>query len=245
MDEKCSIDSYFRYTFEPPENPADRTSLPTIRVGVSPLRKKSKSKKDDALNLDVLLCDNGSKVEEYVPDGRSEPKVGYVPSRKSTLEYLQQVENSNEYVPSVINDDGATAALYVPNSVPKAGGNVEIYEPSSLARDSKTSRDEYIPNSKGSRKKVDEYQPDFTSKSMKFDDSYVPSSSKRIKELKKNDRIKSLREAARGGKAGKSRGQEIQKRSKDVATTESNASNATGASGRKNSGMGQDIKREM
>lgn len=254
-----------KYTFEVSENPSDRTSLPTMRVAVSPVRKKSSHKspssskklkneekvdnteesiKPELLSAEIPSsdCKTELKIEEYIPDAPNANKidedengganVGYVPSRKSTLEFLQQSANSNEYVPAVLSEEmvgtRALDALYVPNSIPKSENFCETYEPSSLMVATEAAN-EYIPNSKGVRKKVDEYQPDFIvrNKTMKFDNSYVPSSSERIKELKKNDK-----KSSRSGKKSKPRETEGIGRDSDLA--------------KKNSTLGQsEIKREM
>ncbi|XP_048508079.1 uncharacterized protein LOC105685414 isoform X2 [Athalia rosae] len=226
-----------KYTIEACENPTDRTSLPTMRVCVSPLKKKShprskNTKKQNSYDSADKSCNTSSlssttsskimklrkslttgtiaegqrdvKVEEYIPDApkTNKPvnsngngaKIKYIPSRKSALVNLQTSTDSNEYVPAVLNEDLAANSvldtLYIPNSIPKAETSYETYEPSSSVEMESTRM--YIPNSKSGRKKIEEYQPDFTSKTMKFDNSYVPSSSAKIKELKKSSRKPSL-----------------------------------------------------
>ncbi|XP_076165569.1 uncharacterized protein LOC143145756 isoform X2 [Ptiloglossa arizonensis] len=219
------------YTFEPSESVKDVTSLPTIRVNVSPAKKKSgktelseslleKEVRDRMLqkaqsyisdsihqkdsintlpkkleNHDIvtkvsndmkndrakryLQLENleNATLEEYVPDTPVTKKLcthlKYIPSRKSTLERIQV--SSNEYSPS-ISDNKCVAEVvrYIPNSVDSSKVSYETYEPSAITIVDLP--EEYVPNSKGIKAAVEEYQPDFTSKSMKFDDSYVPSS---------------------------------------------------------------------
>lgn len=200
------------YTFEQSETTKNVGVLPTIRVNVSPAKRKSdkasektstrqRDNKDDPVSvkksgndglsrkaennarndrikrfLPIDSIENGT-LEEYVPDAPVTKKLcanlNYIPSRKSTLEQIQV--SSNEYTPIVSdNKSVAEVARYVPNSVDSSKVAYEVYEPSGTTVVSQP--EEYVPNSKGAKASVEEYHPDFTSKSMKFDDSYVPSS---------------------------------------------------------------------
>lgn len=217
-----------RYTLESPDV-KDITSLPTIRVHVSPAKRKSENTKlyeatlekgevsdrtleisrgdpsncihlkdndytlskgsDDIAtkipcdtkndkNKRYLHIDNAEShtLEEYVPDAPVTKKLcthlKYIPSRKSTLERIQ---SSNEYSPIVSDNKSVPEVVrYIPNSVDSSKVSYETYEPS--ATTVVGAHEEYVPTSKGIKASVEEYQPDFTSKLMKFDDSYVPSS---------------------------------------------------------------------
>ncbi|XP_043255580.1 uncharacterized protein LOC122399176 [Colletes gigas] len=219
------------YTFEPSENVKDVASLPTIRVNVSPAKKKlgktkssestseknvqnrtseksqrdatdsthqtnrhdtlpkkfetnnfiakvsSDTKKDRTKRYLQLESSGDTTLEEYVPDTPVTKKLcthlKYIPSRKSMLEQIQV--SSNEYSPSISDDKSVTEVVrYIPNSVDSSKVSYETYEPSSTTIVNLP--EIYVPNSKGIKASIEEYQPDFTSKSMKFDDSYVPSS---------------------------------------------------------------------
>lgn len=112
-----------------------------------------------------------------MPDTPSTKKLcanlDYIPSRKSTLEQIQLF--TNEYSPVVSDSKSAAEVVrYVPNSIDSTKMSYETYEPSTTTV--LNYPEEYIPNSKGIKASVEEYHPDFRSKSMKFDDSYVPSS---------------------------------------------------------------------
>ncbi|XP_015585139.1 uncharacterized protein LOC107262942 [Cephus cinctus] len=244
------------YTFEPSEDPNDRTSLPTIRVKVSAAQKKIETKtmevtistkncsehkeglpsrtNDYLTNINssrtsmdsndrtseqqsqtLKSMDQPSTIEEYVPKATKEqaeykeyiPKASkeqtgykeYVPSRKSSLQKMQRQTDANEYTPTVLHDKVIPDIHYVPNSIPAAEGACayETYEPSSTCIAPTNFSEEYVPNSMGASKKVEEYQPDFTSKLMKFDNSYVPSSSRVIRELKRSSRKLSKSKKAR------------------------------------------------
>ncbi|XP_031833561.2 uncharacterized protein LOC116427407 [Nomia melanderi] len=236
------------YTFEPSEVAKDVTSLPTIRVNVSPVKKRSgksevtevsdekeetqdrtaektrntisdstcQKDNDNSLpkkienNANVAkVANDGAKndktkrylqldslesntLEEYVPDAPATKKLctnlKYIPSRKSTLERIQI--SSNEYSPTISDNKSVTREVrYIPNSVDLSKVSYETYEPS--ASSVVDHPEEYVPTSKGMKASVEEYQPDFTSKSMKFDDSYVPSSVQLITEnSKKVGRLK-------------------------------------------------------
>ncbi|XP_046751002.1 uncharacterized protein LOC124414121 [Diprion similis] len=266
------------YTFEESENPTDRTTLPTIKVGVSPVKKKSRSKRDstagevdkkekirvsstskaehknDGSNLPKLessgetFYGTGFKVEEYIPNvpktkgTENGADIKYIPSRKSALENLHRSVESNEYIPAIVTEEGAgTSALddlYIPNSVPKILNIDETYEPFNPAITTSKTAGEYVPNSKGVKKKMEEYQPDFTSKAMKFDNSYVPSSSAKIMELKKNGE-----KSSSGSSSSSTSGSVRKKRSRDTESSTSKES----SSKKKNSPVTQStsVKREM
>lgn len=187
------------YTFDPlASNVKDVATLPTIRVTVSPAskttaekaRSKATSKQFDVINDHDDAAGNSSsrikeskkekiryryrqqyhlrnETEEYVPDAPpiaakklcsdsrgpvTPPAVEYVPSKKGTSTIGISRNTLEEY-------DPCCWAKAVPANIP-----VEH---------------QYIPNSKGaanSSSVVEEYRPDFTSKLMTFDDSYIPSS---------------------------------------------------------------------
>lgn len=199
-----------RYKFEAAECPEDRTSLPTIRVSVSALRKNSASssrrkskeganelKKYDKRENDEtkvaqqlsenesFMCDNYS-LEEYVPpeitrSAKPGADLKYVPSRKSALMRMRCSADENKYTPtsrkrvSLTSNDSQTEIRYIPNSISSLKKPVhESYDPcDALTTDISAA---YVPSSKSVRSAVEEYQPDFATKTMKFDNSYVPSS---------------------------------------------------------------------
>lgn len=228
------------YKFDSLENVKDTPSLPTIRVTVSPAKKKpeklesldhvSKSEKsvsekrssdgtrikahdsgteknyDDSVKKTegndaiyskeskrtkaplYLRMENleNEQLEEYVPDAPTPKKLcsgstpEYVPSKKSALAATQI--SSNVYTPTTKdNKPPGEDAQYVPYSVGTSKVVHEEYDPCAVISSAQLT-EEYIPNSKGVKCSVEEYQPDFTSKLMKFDDSYVPSSVESIKE---------------------------------------------------------------
>ncbi|XP_078034940.1 uncharacterized protein LOC144468980 [Augochlora pura] len=233
------------YTFEQSEI-ADEVSLPTIRVNVSPAKKKSGklgiserlvekkevhdqilektqsctynsiNQRDNGIilpkkaeNYDTKLTNDKTKnvrvkrylqleglksksLEEYVPNAPATKKLctdlKYVPSRKSTLERIQI--SSNEYSPTILDNKNTVEDVrYIPNSIDTSKVSYETYEPT--ATTIVNLREEYVPTSKGTKTSVEEYQPDFTSKSMKFDNSYVPSSVQQINDnSKKTNRLK-------------------------------------------------------
>ncbi|XP_043273233.1 uncharacterized protein [Venturia canescens] len=147
---------------------------------------------------DSFLLDNYS-LEEYVPpELPSATKVSanldYVPSRKSMLLRMRAVEDSNKYTPTNRSRSSSGANVhnsevnYIPNSIKSLGKVVhESYDPCAASNLSTDLSEAYVPSSKGVKTKIEEYQPDFASKTMKFDDSYVPSatSSAKKKESKK------------------------------------------------------------
>ncbi|XP_072749389.1 uncharacterized protein [Anoplolepis gracilipes] len=139
-----------------------------------PKRKKSRKymRSDDLEN---------APLEEYIPDApkakRSCPDFKYVPSRKSALENMRLT--TNEYTPTLCDSKRVEESVsYVPNSVEKLEMIHETYEPYATTTIPDSILEEYVPNSKGVKPSVEEYEPDFKSPSklMRFDDSYVPSS---------------------------------------------------------------------
>jgi len=239
--------SYHRYTFEHAECTTDAHSLPTIKVHVSPARKKSvkaemksveilkdskmKTRDDTAKHMkedksfdriadtknqskrisekpiqtslkkiDTLhsvsteqensrkkkkrkynLSDDLKNVpEEYIPDAPKTKKSSidfkYIPSQKSALESMPLV--MNEYTPTLCDNKCIPEDVnYVPNSIEKLEVDYETYEPCATTAIPNDILKEYVPNSKGIKSSIEEYEPDFKSPSklMKFDDSYVPS----------------------------------------------------------------------
>lgn len=221
------------------------SSLPTIKVHVSPARKKSAKRKTDEItkrNKVVTLQSNdntakrtteekspdrskkilkkplqtspkkiessraiameqedpkrtkksrkymvsddleNAPLEEYIPDApkakRSCPDFKYVPSRKSALESMR-LTSSNEYTPTICDSKCIMESInYVPNSIEKLKTIHETYEPCATTMIPEGILEEYVPNSKGIKPSVEEYEPGFKSPSklMKFDESYVPSS---------------------------------------------------------------------
>lgn len=138
--------------------------------------KRKKSRK-------YMLSDDleNALLEEYIPDApkakKSCPDFKYVPSRKSTLESMRLT--SNEYTPTLCDSKHVVESVsYVPNSIEKLEMIHETYEPRATTMIPDGILEEYVPNSKGVKPSVEEYEPDFKSPSklMKFDDSYVPSS---------------------------------------------------------------------
>lgn len=138
--------------------------------------KRKKSRK-------YMLSDDleNAPLEEYIPDApkakRLCPDFKYVPSRKSALESMRLT--SNEYTPTLCDSKHVVENVsYVPNSIEKLEIIHEIYEPRAIMTIPDGILEEYVPNSKGVKPSVEEYEPDFKSPSklMKFDDSYVPSS---------------------------------------------------------------------
>nr|XP_033337234.1 uncharacterized protein LOC117226721 [Megalopta genalis]XP_033337235.1 uncharacterized protein LOC117226721 [Megalopta genalis]XP_033337237.1 uncharacterized protein LOC117226721 [Megalopta genalis] len=234
------------YTFEQSEIAKDVVSLPTIRVNVSPAKKKSekleiskRSAEKEQVHNQILektqsVCDSidqkdndnilpkktensdvtkltndktknvrvkrylqleglkSNSLEEYVPNAPATKKLctnlKYIPSRKSTLERIQV--SSNEYSPTILDNKNTLEEVrYIPNSIDTSKVSYETYEPSATTIINLP--EEYVPTSKGIKSSVEEYQPDFTSKSMKFDNSYVPSSVQQINDnSNKTDRSK-------------------------------------------------------
>lgn len=146
---------------------------------------------------DSFLSDNYS-LEEYVPpELPSSTKVSvdfnYVPSRKSMLLRMRSAADTNKYTPtarsrssSVTNAD-ETEVNYIPNSIKSLGKVVhESYDPCAASNLSSDLTEAYVPSSKGVKTKIEEYQPDFASKTMKFDNSYVPSATNSVIEKKES-----------------------------------------------------------
>lgn len=171
--EKSRNDSYDR----PPQEYYGNTSPSKTEDNdiVAQISKEIKNNRNKRY-LQLEGSEHGA-LEEYVPDAPVAKKLcthfKYIPSRKSTLERLQV--SSNEYSPMVSDNKSVTEVIrYIPNSVDSSQVSYETYEPS--ARSIVDIPNEYVPTSKGTKASVEEYQPDFTTKSMKFDNSYVPSS---------------------------------------------------------------------
>ncbi|XP_066599177.1 uncharacterized protein [Prorops nasuta] len=195
------------YTFEFSECPKDHLALPTIKAIISPAKRKfPKDKPPENINKTnktkiefptITNCKSKSKIkkykdersarisqmqnvlEEYIPDGPTIEKscstIKYIPSKKSSL---QSMQISDEYVPSPT--DYTTLPIvpdYIPNSVDHSTVN-DAYEPLSFSTEPSNFVEEYVPNSKGVINSVEAYEPYFPSKTMKFDTSYVPSSTK-------------------------------------------------------------------
>ncbi|KZC11290.1 PREDICTED: uncharacterized protein LOC107189375 [Dufourea novaeangliae] len=259
------------YTFEPSEGAKNVTSLPTIRVNVSPAKKKpekletpkaslvkedvrdrtlgktqsytsdSTQRRDNSENFEKTAgnddtctkATNDTKndrtkrclqleslesntLEEYVPDTPTVKKLctdlKYIPSRKSTLERIQV--SSNEYSPLILDNKSTTEVVrYIPNSVDSSKVSYETYVPSGTTV--LNLPEEYVPTSKGVKASVEEYQPDFTSKSMKFDNSYVPSS---VQSINENNPNKSDRMKKQQVQKSSSRQKEVSKKHVDLFT---------------------------
>lgn len=158
-------------------------------------------------NQKYILSDDleNAPLEEYIPDApkakRSCSDFKYVPSRKSALESMRLT--SNEYTPTLgDNKHVAGNVSYVPNSLEKLETIHETYEPRATTTIPDSILEEYVPNSKGVKSSVEEYEPDFKSPSklMKFDDSYVPSSTRQStpnnskrSSLNKSEKLKTQR----------------------------------------------------
>ncbi|XP_023289319.1 uncharacterized protein LOC105695227 isoform X2 [Orussus abietinus] len=228
-----------KYTFEASAARDDKASpLPTIRVEVSPAKRKRRAKSSSEKCEEVQREDSKTRevgkdeknreervgmssessptrsqekkplisavapwapdVEEYVPGkvstGGIRIDLSYVPSKKSSLQGTVNAESSNEYIPSLSTATSYGDLLrYVPNSISTANqGTHEVYEPRSTSTVDETFH-VYVPSSKNAEGTVEEYEPDFTSasKSMKFDDSYVPSSTGNATRSKRPSKRKS------------------------------------------------------
>lgn len=132
-------------------------------------------------------------LEEYVPDvpktKRPCADFKYVPSSKSTLQNMEIA--TNEYTPTLYRHVLENVS-YVPNPIDKLKITYETYEPSATTVISDDVLKEYIPNSKGIKTFIEEYEPDFKSpcKQMKFDNSYVPSSVQSIDSNSSREKFK-------------------------------------------------------
>ncbi|KAK0088357.1 hypothetical protein PV325_012255 [Microctonus aethiopoides] len=215
------------YTFKPREDPNDVSSLPTIKVRVSPVKRKSRASTEKPvtkcekennktttipsiisydspeMKLQRLLEGIESSPEEYVPSElphrtKNRDNLKYVPSRKSFLKRMRQSpdSNSNEYTPisgskrNSLSSSEYNTTSYIPNSVPKLEERIdEKYDPCSMSNLSSELSEAYVPSSKGSSTVIQEYEPDFGTKLIKFDDSYVPSSKIPV-EISKNNFVK-------------------------------------------------------
>ncbi|XP_029174114.1 uncharacterized protein LOC114942832 isoform X2 [Nylanderia fulva] len=137
-------------------------------------------------------------LEEYIPDApkakRSCTDLNYVPSQKSALENMRLT--LNEYTPTLCDSKPMTETVsYVPNSIEKLETIHETYEPRATTTIPEGILEEYVPNSKGAKPSVEKYEPGFksSSKLMKFDDSYVPSSVQQSSNSKRMNPSKSRR----------------------------------------------------
>lgn len=168
-----------------PEKPISPPKKPEIARTTALVEHEdlTKRKKNRRYTLSDDLENALEKLEEYIPDAPNAtglcPNFKYVPSRKSALESMRLT--SNEYTPTLCADSKRVvddAASYVPNSIEKLEMTYETYEPCATTTIPEGVLEEYVPNSKGIKPSIEEYEPDFKSPSklMKFDDSYVPSS---------------------------------------------------------------------
>lgn len=174
--EEKSPDRLKRTLEKPMQTFPKKIEIPRIIATEQEDLKRKKSRK-------YMLSDDleNALLEEYIPDTpkakRSCPDFKYVPSRKSALESMHLT--SNEYTPTLCDSKHVVENVsYVPNSIEKLEAIHETYEPRATMTIPDDILEEYVPNSKGVKTSVEEYEPDFKSPSklMKFDDSYVPSS---------------------------------------------------------------------
>jgi len=156
-----------------------QTSLKKLDAIYSASTKQENSRKKKKRKYD--LSDLKNVPEEYIPDAPKTKKscidFKYIPSQKSTLESMSLV--MNEYTPTLYDNKCISEDVnYIPNSIEKLEVNYETYEPCATTAIPNDILKEYVPNSKGIKSSIEEYEPDFKSPSklMKFDDSYVPSS---------------------------------------------------------------------
>ncbi|XP_020278462.1 uncharacterized protein LOC109852059 isoform X2 [Pseudomyrmex gracilis] len=173
--------------------PRDNTSSTTARDDFRKKRIKKYKLSEDLEN---------ASLEEYIPDApkakRSCLDFKYVPSRKSALEGMRST--SNEYTPTLCDSSKHVAqnVNYVPNSIEKLEAVYETYEPCATTLIPDAVLEEYVPNSKGVKSAVEEYEPDFKSPcKLTFDDSYVPSS------VQKKKTTNDSRKTKPGGKSEK------------------------------------------
>ncbi|KAK2580210.1 hypothetical protein KPH14_012470 [Odynerus spinipes] len=214
------------YTIESSECTED-TSLLTIRVNVSPARRKltkcdthekSEEKPSSQEALDSLIrrekdlakLENHSSLrieqsdssqhtlEEYVPDAPTKKTSSSLKYIPSSKSTLQSMQiPSNEYTPTQTYNDVSDDVPYVPNSIKNLNTSYEAYEPRSIT--SMELVEEYVPNSKGVKASVEEYEPNFRGKLMKFDESYVPSSVQTSSEnIKRAQKIQKLKSRRKG-----------------------------------------------
>ncbi|XP_034940994.1 uncharacterized protein [Chelonus insularis] len=136
--------------------------------------------------------------EEYVPTDlvnkqKIQEDLKYVPSRKSLLRQLKQSNesNSNEYSPPLTIKQSLSIkdeVGYVPNPISSLEKvKHDVYDPCGVNSLPRELSEAYIPSSKSSNSVVEEYQPNFPTKAMQFDDSYVPSLKKSIDQTKNKD----------------------------------------------------------
>lgn len=160
-------------------SPTKIETAPLHDVTATTAREDPRKKKMKKYKLSEDL--ENASLEEYIPDApkakRSCPDFKYVPSRKSALESMRLT--SNEYTPTQCNSKHVVTqnVNYVPNSIEKLEAVYETYEPCATTMIPDAVLEEYVPNSKGVKSVVEEYEPDFKSPcKLTFDDSYVPSS---------------------------------------------------------------------
>ncbi|KAL6447088.1 hypothetical protein ACFW04_001441 [Cataglyphis niger] len=174
--EEKSPDRLKRILEKPMQISPKKIEIPHVIAMEQEDLKRKKSRK-------YMLSDDleNALLEEYIPDApkakRSCSDFKYVPSRKSALENMHLT--SNEYTPTLCDSKQVVENVsYVPNSIEKLETIHETYEPRATMTIPDGILEEYIPNSKGVKPSVEEYEPNFKSPSklMKFDDSYVPSS---------------------------------------------------------------------
>lgn len=214
------------YTIESSECTED-TSLLTIRVNVSPARRrlgktdtheKGEEKQSPQKAIDSLMrwekelgkSENHSSsqveqshssqhtLEEYVPDALTKKTSSSLKYIPSRKSTLQHMQiPSNEYTPTQTCNDTSDGVPYVPNSIKNLNASYEAYEPHSIT--SVKLVEEYVPNSKGVKPTVEEYEPNFRGKLMKFDESYVPSSVQTSNEnIKRAQKIQKLKSRRKG-----------------------------------------------
>lgn len=161
-----------------PEKPT-QTSSKKIETPHATATKQEDQKKKRNREYELFDDLENSLLEEYIPDAPKRPcsDFKYVPSRKSMLETMQFT--LDEYTPTLCDNKHAAEIIsYVPNPIEKLEASCETYEPCATTIIPDGVLEKYVPNSKGVKSSVEEYEPDFKSPSklMKFDDSYVPSS---------------------------------------------------------------------
>lgn len=201
------------------KSPDRATDTKSGRLNSTPEKQTSTKKRKYIPSYGNL---ENASLEEYIPDAPKTKRpyldFKYIPSQKSTLESMQLT--SDEYTPTPCVDsknaiDNMTN--YVPNSIEKLETTYETYEPCATTIIPNGLLEEYVPNSKGIKSSVEEYEPDFKSPNkMGFDDSYVPSSTRQscLNDTKrtpdKSDKLKTQRlEIRRKGTPTKKRMEDL------------------------------------
>ncbi|XP_012233605.2 uncharacterized protein [Linepithema humile] len=161
-----------------PEKPTQTLSK-KIEIPHAAVTEQEDQKKKRSREYELSDDLENSLLEEYIPDAPKRPCLDfkYVPSRKSMLETMRLT--SDEYTPTLCDNKHAAEIIsYVPNPIEKLEASYETYEPCATTMIPDDVLEKYVPNSKGVKSSIEEYEPDFKSPSklMKFDDSYVPSS---------------------------------------------------------------------